>query len=308
MDIFLGFITFVIVIMVWIFSARNGMLNVQPRTNDIFWDSDNSSRAYGARDYIPLSQKQSSRKIALQKAQLFLKPYNDLMGEHCLTKENVRLNGNRLEVIDKNKERKIICVNKIAKNSKRKIFTASINPEFRQYYLQPIDYVVDYLWDSICMGFDYSTVYENIASAATTAMLMVNESEIDAIAQNKTITTLKRENMLDLNKATEAEILALPGVNIVMAKKALKYIEKTGGFKSVDEFIQKLKIKDTFVEQIKAVTFVSQGEKIENIKLAETSVSQNEQPKTVQSNFVDNYSKNTKPNNDDNGNERIIDL
>ena len=255
MDVFLGFILFIIVISIWVYSARNSLGSGDTLNSNMYWN--NADVSYSSSSYVSYTQRRASRSIALQKAQLFIKPYKNLMGEHCLTNEYVKVN----LIIEKNGEKKIICVNKIVKEGKRKILTAAVNPDFVKYYLQPRDYVVDYLWDSICSGFGYKTVYENISSALTAAMLTVNESEIDA--SKKSVKNIKRENLLNINKATEAELLALPGVNIIMAKKALKYIEKNGGFLSVDDFIKKMKIKDTFIEQIKAKTYVSQGGRIE---------------------------------------------
>ena len=305
MDMFLGFIVFIIVILIWVYSARNFSNSGGSAINDMYWNGSNLS-SYSSGGYVSYSQRQSNRSMALQKAQLFIKPYKNLMGEHCLTNEYVKVN----LVIEKNGDRKIVCVNKIAKNGKRKMFTATVNPDFRQYYLQPLDYVVDYLWDSICMGFSYTTVYENISSASVAAMLMLNESEIDSAPSKTSVGNVKRGSLLNINQATEAELLALPGVNIIMAKKAVKYIERNGGFASVEDFIKKMKIKDTFVEQIKAITYVSQGRSIDEVLPADDdSPRQNPQPKPTQADFTDNYSKNTKPGNDDNnGNERIIDL
>lgn len=297
MDAILGFIVFIIVILIWIYAARNGSYQ-NYRPNEQYWSNSNSSN-----EYVSYTRRQENRSIALQKAQLFIKPYKVLMGEHCLTNEYVKVN----LVIEKNGDRKIVCVNKIVKNGKRKMFTGGINPDFVKYYLQPKDYVVDYLWDSICMGFTYTTVYENIYNTVITAMLLVNESEIAASEKSVSKINIKNENLLNINRATEAELLALPGVNVIMAKKAIKYIEKNGEFDSVEDFIQKMKIKDTFVEQIKAITYVSQSGSKEELKPKEDNSVQKEQQPSNQLDFTDNYSKNTKPENDSEGG-RIIDL
>lgn len=301
MDIIFTLIVLIIIISVWSSSARSA-LPLNRNSNDIGWNIPLTSQENS--NYIPLSQRKSSRKHALQKAQLFLKPYEDLMGEHCLTNEYCKVN----LVIDKNEGKKIICISKDVINGKRKFLTAKVNYELKKYYSQPLDYVIDFFWDNICKTFTYSTVYENISSAAATALLTVNETEIGIGTQNKSIQPTNNKNLLNINSALESELLALPGVNIIIAKKALKYIEKNNGFKSVEEFIEKMKIKDSFAEQIKSITYTG--------SLYNTNGNQKAVEKTIESeNIADNSSsdldifEDTQPQtHPDSNNERIVDL
>lgn len=55
---------------------------------------------------------------------------------------------------------------------------------------------------------------------------------------------------VDINHATQAELMTLPGIGVVQAKQALEYRAANGGFKSVDEFVEVLRIKPHFAVQI----------------------------------------------------------
>jgi|GEM_PF-2073691 len=56
---------------------------------------------------------------------------------------------------------------------------------------------------------------------------------------------------IDINSCNESELADLPGVGLILAKKALKLRNDNNGFTSVDEFIQKLSIKPHYAEKLK---------------------------------------------------------
>ena len=118
--------------------------------------------------------------------------------------------------------------------------------------------------------------------------------------------------MLNINTATEAELTSLPGVNVVIAKKAVKHIEKTGGFTSIEEFIYKMKIKEIFEEKIKEMAYVDVNA-IENPSHQKPQNEQNQIPqietKQNNGNTLDLLDmQETKPYIPHSQNERIIDL
>ena len=293
MDIILAIITVIIIVSVWI---RAGASERSNSGFDEMWKTNSKSRVKRRGSSISLE----SRRHALAKAAPFLKSYTDPMGELCLANENCKVN----IVAEGKKQKKIICISKtVTKDNTRKILTATATRDYETFYNMPYNEVVDNLFDVICENFTYTTVYENVFAALTTGMLDVKESVIVVPMQkNKTQkvydkvtnTSIRTNNLLNINTATEAELSALPGVNIVTAKKTIKYIESNGQFKTVDEFIEKMKIKDVFAQQIRDVVCT---------RLEDTT----EQPKVenTQTNTLDLPDEDFIPHSD---NERTIDL
>lgn len=246
-------IAFIVVaaIIIWIWT-KTGMISASSTysKNEMWKPSTTSSKV------VPKWKRIQDREFALKRAKPFLKPYTDIMGSLCLANENCRVN----LFVENNGEKTLVCLNKKVENGKRAILTAKINQNIAAYYSYPPDYVVDNIFNILCANFAYSTSYANILAAVNQGMLLVQESSVAANTTSKETqkvydsvsnTQIRTNNLLNINTATEAELLALPGINIVIAKKIIKYIERNGEFKSVDEFIEKFKIKDIFAEQIK---------------------------------------------------------
>lgn len=55
---------------------------------------------------------------------------------------------------------------------------------------------------------------------------------------------------VDINRCSQSELMTLPGIGVVQAKKAMEYREQNGGFRSLDEFVDVLQIKPHFAVQI----------------------------------------------------------
>ena len=294
MDIFFSIVVFAIITSVWVQAGASAR---KSGGTENLWAPARSNKKF-----VPLNQREVNRQFALQKAKPFLKKYTEFMGEHCLANENCKVN-----LIIEGKNKKIVCISKKAtREGKIKILTANVNIDFEDMYNYTLDYVVDSIWDTLCTNFSAITVYENIYEALTVALLEVQESELPMPKGTKTQkvydsvsnTQIRTNNLLNINTATEAELLALPGVNIVIAKKAIKYIERTGGFKSVNEFIEKMKVKDIFVDQIKNLACVNLDDTTEESSSQKT----NEQQNTGGLDIIDS---NFTPHSDS---ERIIDL
>ena len=66
---------------------------------------------------------------------------------------------------------------------------------------------------------------------------------------------------VDINCCTQSELMTLPGIGVVQAKKAMEYREQNGGFRSLDEFVEVLQIKPHFAVQIFSRAVVSQAER-----------------------------------------------
>ncbi len=63
--------------------------------------------------------------------------------------------------------------------------------------------------------------------------------------------TPKGENLLNLNTASEAELTQLPGITLILAKKAITIREAKGGFTSVEEFATELGLSELKFERLK---------------------------------------------------------
>lgn len=56
---------------------------------------------------------------------------------------------------------------------------------------------------------------------------------------------------IDLNSATETQMAGLPGVGIILGKKALMERQRRGGFGSIDEFCEALGLKPHIAERVR---------------------------------------------------------
>ncbi|WP_052342598.1 ComEA family DNA-binding protein [Bacillus sp. EB01] len=63
--------------------------------------------------------------------------------------------------------------------------------------------------------------------------------------------------LVDINRADEKELAQLPGIGIILAKKAVAERSKTGGFKSYDEFSELLGLKPHIAERVRPLVTVS---------------------------------------------------
>lgn len=58
-------------------------------------------------------------------------------------------------------------------------------------------------------------------------------------------------DIVNVNEASEGELSELPGVTVIMAKKAIQFREKSGPFRSIDHFAEVLDINPIILEQIR---------------------------------------------------------
>ena len=64
---------------------------------------------------------------------------------------------------------------------------------------------------------------------------------------------LKEAKIIDINSCEESDLVSLPGVSIVLAKRALSYRKEHDGFSSVEEFLDTMQLKPHFVAQIQSM-------------------------------------------------------
>ena len=109
------------------------------------------------------------------------------------------------------------------------------------------------VWNLFCINFSHNKTYDGLVEDCRRFKLVIEEKVIEMPANN--IISQKTENILpqglvDINNAPEADLAALPGISVIMAKKAVKRREEIGGFKSADDFFLYLNIKPHMQEQL----------------------------------------------------------
>lgn len=76
-----------------------------------------------------------------------------------------------------------------------------------------------------------------------------SENIVEVDFKNREILDIS-DGLIDLNNCSEAELTALPGISIIMAKKIIVFRETKHPFKSVEEFFEVMKIKPHFAKQL----------------------------------------------------------
>ncbi len=83
---------------------------------------------------------------------------------------------------------------------------------------------------------------------AKTENMAINKQENDKLNENSV--TDQTDQLLDINNCSESQLEELPGVSLVMAKKAIAYRENKAGFASVDDFYECITLRPHFIAQI----------------------------------------------------------
>ena len=90
----------------------------------------------------------------------------------------------------------------------------------------------------ICRLINYETVAENILKEVRKRKNNITEYEANTLS-------------IDINRASEAELTALPGVTIARAKHAIKMRKKYAFYISMNQFYETINLEKEFIEQIK---------------------------------------------------------
>lgn len=99
------------------------------------------------------------------------------------------------------------------------------------------------LFVEVIKDFDYETHAENLWNKVS------GKNNVSHIRSG--ITKSKKQKMfLDINKISEAEFTAIPGVTIAKAKHAAKVRKQKGFYLSVNEFYKAINLDEQFIEQI----------------------------------------------------------
>ena len=207
--------------------------------------------------------KRNRRINALKQAEPHLKPYEKLFGNHTLSNKYCSLKLNA-------KDKKVVCMSKEYDENGNKMMVEG-------RYFHTID--IDEYFDTICQIFNYNTNYNNLlmslenVAVKSVSIYMHKEEKVkpqtntpkydkngEYIPQKEDIVEIKLKNnrevlditnKIDINNASESELTALPGINIIMAKKIIDFRDKNRPFKSMDDFFKTMKIKPHFEAQLR---------------------------------------------------------
>lgn len=134
--------------------------------------------------------------------------------------------------------------------------------------LERADNLFESTFDNICISFDENANYKGIVKVLK-ENFTVHETDPKPVQKQVFIDdekpialTSKHIKIVDINSADEKEIAKLPGINIIMAKRIIKYRELHDGFKSAEEFYKEFKIKPHFQKKLEVqICFKKVGKK-----------------------------------------------
>ncbi len=96
-------------------------------------------------------------------------------------------------------------------------------------------------FDKLIAYFNYQTTYNNLVYFCT------NKIQI-YFKESKKYT---QKNILDINNASSAELIGIPGINAAKANKVLKYLIHNEPFKNTDEFVSFVGMNEENAKQLK---------------------------------------------------------
>lgn len=181
------------------------------------------------------------RNLALNKARMFLSPYKNIWGDLKLANKQCSLYLSKDGLTIKGAE-------KIYPYRKFRILSSAIH---------------DYkdLWDMFCYKFSHQTTYNSLVESCRTYKLLIyeyanlaSETKANDASEARIIqlpTNKEANQKLDINNCSEIELTELPGISIVMAKKAIKKRDAIGGFKTIEDFFLYMKLKPHMESQLK---------------------------------------------------------
>lgn len=190
---------------------------------------------YYSRKNVVVQGLINRRKSALYSARIFLGRYDDIWN-------NLRLSNSYcyLSLVD---EMTIIGTEKNADGGSYR--------SFKVLQSNVHDWVE--VWNLFCINFSHNKTYDGLVEDCRRFKLVIEEKVIEMPVKNfiqKKEENILPQNLVDINNASESDLTALPGISVIMAKKAIKRREEIGGFKSVDDFFLYLNIKPHMQEQL----------------------------------------------------------
>ena len=167
--------------------------------------------------YIYKQQKRIAlRKALLKNAELYMEPYSDLW-----------------------KNQKMKCKNLEAELRFQVIY---IRDNYRTYKIKTKKRNdIDLYWNVVLSNFSNKISYNEMVEKLTNTNIC-DKFNVYFDEKEKKEKKLKR-NKIDINNCSEMNLTNLSCVNIAVAKRIVKKREEIGGFKSLEDFYNYLKIK-----------------------------------------------------------------
>src|SRR5574344_628343 len=245
-------------------------------------------------------QNKRNRKKALKNAEKFLSPYTELFGNHCLTNSFCQVTLSK-----KSNQFQLVCYTLKNKDDEpKKVLLAISDDEFKTD--------MNEIWNLICWDYSEYTTYIDVYEKCRIARLVIKESvfgsstgkiEREAPPTLENIVKEQREkaevSTVDVNTATENELKALPGINIMLAKKIIMERKKSLFLSKVD-FFGRMKISENSMAVLINCIRVEKPEKPEGNNISEIKP----EDKTAD----ENTNKEPAENKIQNPDERIVDL
>ncbi len=90
-----------------------------------------------------------------------------------------------------------------------------------------------------------------------TLLLLIAFGNVPAIAGNSAVSTKLKTERVDLNRASVAQLSALPGIGEQKARAIIDYRSKNGHFSTVEDLLQVKGVGEKLLEKIKHHVIVS---------------------------------------------------
>ena len=205
---------------------------------------------------IKIIKKRNNRIKALKTAEQYIKPYENIFSNLILA--------NKFCIIKLDAKNKLIRIKSKVFNQNGEKLTA-VADKFK-------DFEENDCFNHLCMFFGYKTTYEEgleiILQYSAIDEEVVEKKEIEEkpyLEEKKPDSIIffannfdrDFSNKIDINRSSESELIELPGINVVLAKKIIKYREEHQQFYSVEEFLRVMKIKPHFAKQLKDLIIVT---------------------------------------------------
>ena len=179
-------------------------------------------------------ERQRRRQEALKEAAIYLAPYDDIWS-------NLRLSNKFCSLY--------LASDGVSIRAKEKVEPYR---EFR--IIQSEVHTYEDLWNMFCVTFCHNMKYDELVEDCRLYQAKIIETSAATLPKpNTSDTKIKKPafEIIDINNCSEVEMTSLPGISIVMAKKAVKKRAQINGFKSVDDFILFLRIKPHIEKQLR---------------------------------------------------------